>query len=126
MVRRLGAEEQQDGANSSEFIHRSAGSHADGTRHPDAGRRGKAAHVPVFHDDAAAQETQAAHHAGRHTRCIELVGARKTILGNNHEQAGSQGHQKVRSDTRHLAREFPLIADDPAHKRRHQNPYCKI
>ena len=66
----------------------------------------------VFHDDAAAQETEAAHHAGRNPGRVEPVRPGEAILGNDHEQAGAQGHQDMGPNPGALPPEFPFVTDD--------------
>ena len=68
----------------------------------------------VFHDDTAAQETQASHNAGGDTGCVESFGPGKAVLRNDHKQAGSQCYQHMGADPGALAPEFPFIADGPA------------
>ena len=69
-----------------------------------------------LHDDTAAEETEAAHHAGRDTGRVEPGGSFKAELRNDHEHRSAQRDEHVRTHARALGADFPLIADDRAHK----------
>ena len=69
-----------------------------------------------LHDDAAAEETEAAHHAGRDTGRIEPGGSVEAELRNDHEQRGAQRDEHVRAHAGALGADFPFVADDCAHE----------
>ena len=67
--------------------------------------------MPVLHDDAGAEETQAAHDAGGDAGQIELARIRETVHGDEHEQCGAQRHEDVGADAGALAADLALQAD---------------
>ena len=111
-IEQFQAHEREHHAHGREHIHGAAAGHADGTRHPQAGGGGEAAHMVLgFHDDVAAEEAQASHDAGGHTGGVEFVGPLEAVLRKNHEQGRAQCHQHVRADSGPLGTKFPLEAN---------------
>ena len=110
-VHDLETDDHQHGAEDTQLVHAAAHAQAHGARHPEAGRGGQAADVAVLHDDAGAQETEAAHHAGGDARGVELAGVRETVDGNGHKQGRAQRHEHVGPEAGTLAAQFALIAD---------------
>ena len=105
---------QQQDAEDGNLVQATAQGQADGAGDPDAGRRRQADDVAGLHDDAAAEEAEAAHDAGRHAGRIEPVRIRESVLGYNHKQAGAHRDQEMGPDAGFLAPEFALIADGGA------------
>ena len=60
-----------------------------------------------LHDDTAAEETEAAHHAGRDTGRIEPGGSFEAELRNDHEQRGAERDEHVRAHAGALGADFP-------------------
>jgi hypothetical protein len=67
-------------------------------------------------DTAAAQETEAAHDAGRDAGRVEPGGSFEAELRDDHEQGGAQCDEHVRPHPGALGAEFAFIADDGAHE----------
>ena len=84
------------------------------SRHPDAGRRGEAAHRALhLNDGAGTQKAHAAHHLGGNAPRVAVFQAQvllRDIDADEHGQRGPHGNERESAQARNLALAAPLEA----------------